>query len=81
LSAARPEITIDPREVAMRVLAMRPSRVVITGGEPLLQGAELAKLIPLLKEAVPGLQVEIETNGSVPAPCADDAGRPVQHRS
>jgi organic radical activating enzyme len=64
------QITIDPREVAMRVLAMRPSRVVITGGEPLLQGAELAKLIPLLKEAVPGLQVEIETNGSVPPPHA-----------
>ncbi len=64
------QITLDVREVVMRVLALRPTRLVITGGEPLLQGAKLAKLIPMLKEAVPGLHVEIETNGSVPPPHA-----------
>ena len=64
------QITLDVREVAMRILALRPTRLVITGGEPLLQAPALAKLIPMLKEAVPALEVEIETNGSVPPPHA-----------
>jgi organic radical activating enzyme len=64
------QITLDVREVTMRILALRPTRVVITGGEPLLQAPALARLIPMLKEAVPGLEVEIETNGSVPPPHA-----------
>jgi organic radical activating enzyme len=64
------QITLDVREVCMRVLALRPTRLVITGGEPLLQAPALAKLIPMLKEAVPALEVEIETNGSVPPPHA-----------
>jgi len=49
------QITLDVREVAMRVLALRPSRLVLTGGEPLLQGAPLARLIAELKEALPRL--------------------------
>lgn len=64
------QITLDVREVVMRILALRPTRLVITGGEPLLQAPALAKLIPMLKEAVPALEVEIETNGSVPPPHA-----------
>ncbi|MFM9936551.1 MAG: 7-carboxy-7-deazaguanine synthase QueE [Novosphingobium sp.] len=64
------QITLDVREVAMRVLALRPTRLVLTGGEPLLQAPALARLIPMLKEAIPGLNVEIETNGSVPPPHA-----------
>jgi organic radical activating enzyme len=64
------QITLDVREVAMRILALRPARLVITGGEPLLQAPALTKLIPMLKEAVPALEVEIETNGSVPPPHA-----------
>lgn len=64
------QITLDVREVCMRILALRPTRLVITGGEPLLQAPALAKLIPMLKEAVPALEVEIETNGSVPPPHA-----------
>jgi len=64
------QITLDVREVAMRVLALRPSRLVLTGGEPLLQGAPLARLIAELKEALPRLEVEIETNGTVPPPHA-----------
>ncbi len=64
------QITLDVREVAMRVLALRPTRLVLTGGEPLLQGPALARLVHELKEAIPALQVEIETNGSVPPPHA-----------
>jgi len=60
------QIVLDVREVVMRVLALRPTRLVLTGGEPLLQAPALAQLIPLLKEAIPSLQVEIETNGTVP---------------
>ena len=60
------QIVLDVREVVMRVLALRPTRLVLTGGEPLLQAPALAQLIPLLKEAIPSLHVEIETNGTVP---------------
>jgi organic radical activating enzyme len=64
------QITLDVRETAMRVLALRPTRLVLTGGEPLLQGPALARLIATLKDALPALAVEIETNGSVPPPHA-----------
>lgn len=61
----------DPREVSSRhsvddlaawVMGETPKRVVITGGEPLLQQRELVGLMRLL----PGRQVEIETNGTIP---------------
>jgi 7-carboxy-7-deazaguanine synthase len=43
-------------------------RLVITGGEPLLQGAALARMVALLE----GVSVEIETNGTVaPHPALD----------
>ncbi len=47
------------------ILAFPEDRLVVTGGEPLLQGAALGRLLGLLQEARPGLHVEIETNGSV----------------
>lgn len=40
--------------------------LVVTGGEPLLQQAGLLELIPTVRASVPGLRVEIETNGTVP---------------
>lgn len=52
--------------VAWRVLAFAPERVVVTGGEPLIQAAALAKLFALLPAAV---AIEVETNGTfVPTP-------------
>ena len=43
--------------------------LIITGGEPLLQQPALSELAELLRERVPDLRVEIETNGTVsPAP-------------
>ncbi|OZA90675.1 MAG: pyrroloquinoline quinone biosynthesis protein PqqE, partial [Erythrobacter sp. 34-65-8] len=44
--------------------ALGQKRLVVTGGEPLLQGAALAALL----EALPDMSVEIETNGTTTAP-------------
>lgn len=66
------QLTLEEDDVAARILALDPHRLVITGGEPLLQGAALARLVATLKAARPELQVEIETNGSVgPHPALD----------
>lgn len=51
-------------EVAERIRALGQSRMVITGGEPLLQGAALGELAALL----PDMAIEIETNGTTPVP-------------
>lgn len=58
------QLTLSPAEAAARVLALPPRRLVVTGGEPLLQAAALAELI----EALPDHTVEIETNGTTTAP-------------
>ena len=55
------QIVLPLADVADRITAMGQSRLVITGGEPLLQGGRLADLLDLL----PGISVEIETNGTV----------------
>jgi len=68
------QIALGEDEIAGRILAFPPERLVITGGEPLLQGAALARLVALLKEARPALHVEIETNGTaLPHPALDPA--------
>ena len=62
------QIVLDEAEAAARIGALGGSRLVITGGEPLLQGAALARLAALL----PDMHIEIETNGSVaPHPALD----------
>ena len=58
------QITLDEEEVAARITQLGQDRLVITGGEPLLQAASLAKLLDLL----PDISVEIETNGTTKAP-------------
>ncbi len=58
------QITLDVSDVADRVLALGQRRLVITGGEPLLQSGKLAELLELL----PDINVEIETNGTTSAP-------------
>lgn len=63
------QIALAEEAVAARILALAPDRLVVTGGEPLLQGAALARLVAGLKDARPALHVEVETNGSV-APVA-----------
>lgn len=62
------QVVLDEAEVAARIMALGQDRLVITGGEPLLQGAALARMAALLD----GISVEIETNGTVaPHPALD----------
>lgn len=62
------QITLDEADVAARIMALGQDRLVITGGEPLLQGAALARMVALLQ----GMTVEIETNGTIaPHPALD----------
>lgn len=55
------QVTLSEEDAAARIAALGGNRLVITGGEPLLQGAALARMIALL----PTMHVEIETNGTV----------------
>ena len=63
------QVTLDEADVAARIMALGQDRLVITGGEPLLQGAALARMVALLD----GMSVEIETNGTVAPHAALDA--------
>ncbi|WP_417319005.1 7-carboxy-7-deazaguanine synthase QueE [Erythrobacter aureus] len=58
------QVALDEKEVAAHIMALGQNRLVITGGEPLLQAPALAKLLDLL----PDIGVEIETNGTTKAP-------------
>ncbi len=62
------QVTLDPADVAERIAALGQKRLVITGGEPLLQAPALAELIA----ALPDMTFEIETNGTVEAPARLD---------
>jgi organic radical activating enzyme len=55
------QIVLSEADVAARILALGGNRLVITGGEPLLQGAQLARMVALLE----GHAIEVETNGTV----------------
>lgn len=54
------QVTLDEADVAARIMALGQDRLVITGGEPLLQGAALARMVAMLD----GISIEIETNGT-----------------
>lgn len=58
------QVTLELADVAARISALGQRRLVITGGEPLLQAGKLAELLELL----PDIFVEIETNGTTKAP-------------
>ena len=62
------QVVLSEQDTAARILAFDGNRLVVTGGEPLLQGPALAKLLALL----PDMHVEIETNGTVAPPPALD---------
>ena len=63
------QLSLDEAEVASRIAALGQDRLVITGGEPLLQGAALARMAALLPA---GTAIEVETNGTVaPHPALD----------
>jgi organic radical activating enzyme len=63
------QVTLEEPEVAERIAALGQDRLVITGGEPLLQSAALARML----DHLPDIAVEVETNGTVePAPDFDE---------
>lgn len=63
------QVTLPVGEAARTIDLQAPRRLVITGGEPLLQAAALAELASLLPEHA----IEIETNGTVEPPARLDA--------
>jgi 7-carboxy-7-deazaguanine synthase len=62
------QVTLSPQETAERIAALGQKRLVITGGEPLLQAGALAEMLA----ALPDIAVEIETNGTVAPPARLD---------
>jgi len=58
------QLTLSEADVAARIHAFGQNRLVITGGEPLLQAPALVRMLDHLS-ALGDYQVEIETNGSV----------------
>ncbi|KPF62893.1 7-carboxy-7-deazaguanine synthase QueE [Porphyrobacter sp. AAP60] len=62
------QVTLSPAETATRIAALGQNRLVITGGEPLLQAGALAEMLAHL----PDMSVEIETNGTVAPPARLD---------
>jgi organic radical activating enzyme len=67
------QVTMNVADVAARIAAFGVPRVVVTGGEPLLQAPALAQMIAALRQTMPALHVEVETNGTVAPPPAIDA--------
>ncbi len=55
------QIVLSEAETAAQIMTLGQSRLVITGGEPLLQAPALARMIARL----PAMQIEVETNGTV----------------
>jgi len=64
------QVTLSEEDVAARIAALGQPRLVVTGGEPLLQAPALARMLALLPRAI---AVEVETNGTVAPPPALDA--------
>ena len=62
------QVKLSPEDAAERVAALGQERLVITGGEPLLQAGGLAEML----EHLPDMQVEIETNGTAEPPARLD---------
>ena len=66
------QLALPEEDVAAHIAALGNSRLVVTGGEPLLQAPALARMVTALAGMVPGLHVEVETNGTIaPAPAFD----------
>jgi 7-carboxy-7-deazaguanine synthase len=58
-------LELTPAAVAAELLRHTCDNLVITGGEPLLQQAELVALLGTLRAARPAVAVEVETNGTL----------------
>lgn len=60
------QIQLQVGEAVDRITGFPCKRVVITGGEPMLQQGDIVELITGLREEDPDFWVEIETNGTIP---------------
>jgi len=58
------QLEMAEADVAARIEALGQNRLVITGGEPMMQAGKLAEMLKHL----PDIRVEIETNGTVNPP-------------
>ena len=65
-------LELSPADIAGRVAAYPCRRVVLTGGEPLLQQESWVELIRALRDIDPAYVFEVETNGTL-APTAEFA--------
>lgn len=63
------QVTLAVTDVADRIGALGQTRLVVTGGEPLLQAGPLTALL----DQLPDMSVEVETNGTTTAPPRLDA--------
>jgi len=67
-------IELTHEEVAERILAYSCPRVVITGGEPLLQEDGFLEMIGHIRKTMPECMFEVETNGTrIPSPAFAEA--------
>lgn len=66
------QVALSPADAAQRIAALGQKRLVITGGEPMLQANALAEMLEALDPLVPGMSVEIETNGTAKPPARLD---------
>lgn len=62
-------VEMSPTDAARAVLGFSCGRVVITGGEPLLQQEEFLAMIEAVRAEAPETRFEVETNGTrLPSP-------------
>jgi 7-carboxy-7-deazaguanine synthase len=66
---AENQVVLEEAEAAARIAALGGNRLVITGGEPLMQASALARLFAAL-ETVHPMYIEVETNGTIAPPAS-----------
>lgn len=64
---------VSARELLDWIVSAAPGRLIVTGGEPLIQHRRLGRLLAAARESMPTLVVEVETNGTI-APCSELLG-------
>lgn len=62
------QLSLAVEDVAAQIAALGQTRLIITGGEPLMQAGKLADML----EHLPDMAVEVETNGTIDPPARLD---------
>jgi len=73
---AEVQITLSAAEIAREIVRHGCDNVIFTGGEPLLQPEGIISVMRLLREAMPEVRFEIETNGTLVPAAGLEAFRP-----